>query len=117
MATWPETLPQEMMIEGYDRSPGNNILRSSMDAGPDKSRRRFTAVPKEVNGKVFLNATQLDTFIAWYEDDLLDGNLRFDWVDHKDGTTEVEYKFLAPYTAQPMGEGYWTINMQLEILP
>lgn len=115
--TWPASLPQNMLMDGYSHSAANNILRTNMDAGPAKQRRRFTSGPQPVTGKIFVNDTELETFKDWYVDDLLEGALRFDWVDQDDGTTAVEYRFTSQPTWEPAGPGYWFINLPLEIMP
>ena len=37
------TLPQSPLLEGYEETPPEIVLRSTVDAGPQKVRRRFTA--------------------------------------------------------------------------
>ena len=49
MASWPGTLPQEMRLP-ISHSQEDGRLRTKMDAGPVKMRRRYTAV-EEVNTK------------------------------------------------------------------
>ena len=40
---WPATLPQEILAEGYEEGLPDVLVRTKMDAGPDKVRRRATA--------------------------------------------------------------------------
>lgn len=116
MATWPATLPQEMLKDGYARSAGDNVIRSSMDAGPGKARRRFTAVAKPMVGSVLLTDAQLAIFKGFYADDLLDGSLRFDWVDQDDQATAIECRFTSAPNWVPRGLR-WLVSLELEILP
>jgi len=116
---WPTTLPQEMLVDGYNRTAANGILRSDMDAGPAKVRRRFTSAPQVIAGSIFVTAAQLALFKTFYNTTSLGGSLRFDWVDPDNGTTAVEMRFAAPPTWAPQGgsEEYWVIEMALEVLP
>lgn len=106
-----------MLIDGYGSGEGDNVLRSSMEAGPGKARRRYTAVPKPVAGRIFVTDTQLGYFKTFYETTLLDGAYRFDWVDQDDGTTEVEMRFTSPPKWSPFSDDYWVVELELEIMP
>ena len=114
--TWPETLPQELLMEGYTESAPDLLLRSAMETGPSKVRRRATAGVRPVNGSILVTAAQLEIFKGFYNDDLMAGALRFDWLDPVDGTTAVEMRFKEP-PAWSMEEGYYRITLALEILP
>ena len=114
--TWPETLPQELLMDGYGGKAPDLLLRSAMEVGPSKVRRRATAGVRPVSGEMYLTAEQLEIFKEFYNDDLLAGSLRFDWTDPDDGTTAVEMRFTeAP--SWSMEEGYYRITLALEILP
>jgi len=114
--TWPTTLPQSMLMSGYGGSPGDNQLRSNMDVGPAKVRRRSTAAPRKETGNVILSRDQLATFREFYDDILLSGALRFTWHDPTDPETTVEMRFAEKpaWTAQ---EGFFNVSLSLEILP
>lgn len=117
--SYPSTLPQNMLVNGYGHTAADNVLRSKMDAGPDKTRRRFTSGPEPVRGQIFVTDAQLQIFRDWHKNDLLDGAIRFDWVDQDDGTTAVEYKFVSPpsWHQDEKLPGYWFINLDLRIMP
>jgi len=78
MILWPEILPQN--ISGYSGAPGDGLIRTSMDAGPPKVRRRFTAVLEPVSGYIVVTPEQFTFFRTWYDNVLLNGALRFGWV-------------------------------------
>lgn len=119
MAVWPGTLPG-FSVELTDQRIDGTI-RSSMDAGPAKVRRRFSAVSRIIETAVTLTAAQRATFDTFFADTLGEGSLPFDFDDPADGTT-VELRFLAPpqMTAIAVASGYvsqWRVQMSLEILP
>lgn len=118
--TWPGSLPQDTFRQ-LDLEPEDNRLRTQMDSGPVKMRRRFTAVPIKKRHSMTLRGDDFQTFKNFYETTLKDGTLRFDWTDPVDGTT-VEMRFVTPYTASlaaggSANERVWEINMNLEIMP
>jgi len=45
--SWPATLPLPT-VEGYGIRPGEAILRTEMEAGPARQRKRFTQVPTRI---------------------------------------------------------------------
>jgi len=81
MILWPGALPQQLLVEGYEEQLSNMLIRTEMDAGPAKVRRRFTAAPRPVNGQIVVTPAQLVFFRAWYYNVLLGGSLRFGWTD------------------------------------
>jgi hypothetical protein len=117
MAAWPNTIPQTLNMDGYGEAARDTNIRSAMDAGPAKVRRRASCAVRPVTGKMVMTAAELDDFREFYEEDILDGSLRFDWVDPLDGTTAVEMRFTAPYTIAAFGPDAFEVGMSLEILP
>ena len=81
MILWPHVLPQQLLVEGYGEQLSNQLIRTEMDAGPAKVRRRFTAAPRPVSGSIIVSPAQLVFFRAWYYNVLLGGSLRFGWTD------------------------------------
>jgi len=81
MILWPHVLPQYLMMDGYGEAASQQQLRSGMDAGPDKVRRRFTAASRPLRGKILVNQAQFSFFKNWYDNVLLGGTLRFGWVE------------------------------------
>lgn len=80
-AVWPASLPQRVLVEGYNRTPAQTALRTKMDAGPAKMRRRFSAGSKPVKAKIRINAEQVQTLEGFFEDTLKGGVLPFTWID------------------------------------
>ncbi|WP_202802738.1 hypothetical protein [Bartonella rattaustraliani] len=65
MITWPQTLPLPT-IEGYSIQPSDAILRTEMEAGPVRQRRRVTQVPSRVSVRWIMCRDQFALFEAWY---------------------------------------------------
>lgn len=85
--SWPADLPQNILAQGYKGELPNNLLRTSMDVGPAQVRRRGTVATQPVTGNILVTPTELAALIAFYETTLLDGSLRFRWVDPLTGDT------------------------------
>jgi hypothetical protein len=110
--TWPSSLPQVIRLEGLNAKKKSNIIRTQMDAGPQKARRRYTVNTKEFTGSVVLTESQRELLEDWYDNILGSGVLRFVMKDPQ--TLEPsEFRFLEEYTEES-NDGLWIITMQLE---
>lgn len=120
MATWPASLPQSLSI-GASRKAQSGILRSEPDTGPAKTRQRFTAVSVDYSGDMLLYGDQLQTFIAFHNNDLAMGALQFDWTDPvTDALAKVRIK---DYETTVIGgnedpnKRVWRLSLEIEVLP
>ena len=66
MGSWPSTLPSPQYA-GYAISPVDKVVRSEMDGGNTKSRKRFTSAPDKISCSVQLTHEQFMEFRTWYE--------------------------------------------------
>lgn len=78
-ATWPLSLPQLVLRDGYTEKPGDNTIETPVDAGPAKARRRFTASVRRFSASVKFSAAQMVTFEEFWGVTLADGSLPFEW--------------------------------------
>lgn len=115
MATWPATLPQQFRQDGYTRAMPDNLLRSSMDVGPAKVRRRTTANVGPTSGQMLLTYAQKQILEDFYRDDLFDGALPFDFPDWDE--TVREFRFTRPPSFINTGGDQWMVSLNLERLP
>lgn len=113
--TWPTTLPQPV-LDSISYTPLNNTIRSQMDAGPAKMRRRFTAAGEDVTLVLMLTAEQkadLDTFIRVTLKDVLP----FDWYEFRAAEqTVATYRFRQRPAYTPWGPDYWQATLNLDLL-
>lgn len=115
IAIWPVDLPQDLLQRGYNQSSPDTILKSSVDVGPAKLRRRTTTAVEPVSGSLLLTEAQLGSIRTFYVNTLSGGSLRFTW---KDPVTLVskELRFTdAPKWA--MQSGWYAVQLSMEILP
>lgn len=116
MAAWPASLPEQPLADGYTESALPNVVRSEMEIGPAKLRRRYTAEIKVYAVQFMLTTAQVATLETFYDSTLNGGVDPFDWVDHRTGAT-VSYRFRSRpmyYTAAP---GHWRCSSELETVP
>lgn len=116
MATWPSGLPQKPLAEGFAEQPQPNILRSDMDVGPAKMRKRYTSVIRVYGMELLLTTAQVATLETFYYTTLgcVD---EFDWLDHRTGAA-ASYRFRsAPSYSLAGAPGYWRTSLDLEALP
>ena len=116
-AVWPPSLPQDVLVQGYDEALAENVVRTTMDAGPAKVRRRFTAGVRNFRLTVYLTRTQTDTLESFFDTTVKDGSLPFDWT-HPRKQTSVTFRFVTPPRFHPDGSGArWLTTLDLEVLP
>lgn len=116
MAAWPAGLPQKPLADGFTESPVPNVVRSDMDVGPAKMRRRYTAAVRVYNMELLLTTSQVATLEAFYRTTLAEVD-PFDWTDHRTGAA-ASYRFRSPPSYSEAGApGYWRTTLDLEVLP
>lgn len=85
MPAFPASLEQ-CPIMGWQESALPNVVQFQTEVGAQKRRRRTTNSGYMLNAQYKLSHADLATFWQFYEDDLLDGVLRFDMTHPRTGT-------------------------------
>lgn len=116
MADWPTSLPDEIIQAGYSQSAPDVVQRSQMDAGPAKTRRRFTAGVSPFTARGMLTAAQLVTLRTFHDTTLQGGAIRFSWDDPITADS-VELRFTSPIGWSARGPDLFEVSMDLEVLP
>lgn len=98
---WPPGLPQAPRLAELVETPPNLVVRSEMDVGPAKVRRR--AVAGVTTWQMALNITrdQRALLLDFFRVTLLEGALAFDWrnpVTH----APAEFRFVGVPTIRPL---------------
>ena len=87
MPTWPASLPQAPLVDGYGETPPDLIVRSQTDVGWAKTRRRATAGPTRITATYAMTGAQLAAFESFLASDIADRTLAFDWPRPRTGAT------------------------------
>lgn len=109
---WPEELPIPR-LSGLGGKRKSSVIRTEMDAGPSKARRRYTVTTKEFSGSIVVNEYDREVLENFYVTTLGDGVLRFVMRDPQT-LVESEFRFMEDYGETSNGDGTWTINLKLE---
>jgi len=111
---WPDLLPSDFLAEGLTIQPQSNVIRTKMEAGPQKARRRYTSRTVKFTGRQRFDTAEFTVFEQFYHNVLADGVLRF---NYKDPLTNqyAEFRFAEDYTSTEIG-GVWEVTLPLERL-
>lgn len=117
MIAWPAALPPLAELDGYTETPPDLALRSAMDAGPAKTRPRWSAGPARVSGRLLLTAAQAEALMAFYSASTRTGALAFEAPQPRTGLT-ARFRFLRPPELAHLAEGggLWRAQIELEVL-
>ena len=114
--TWPQTLPLPT-VQGYGVQPGEAILRTAMEAGLARQRRRFTDVPTKVSVRWIMRRDQYAIFEGWYRWHAREGASWFAITLLGGlGLLEQEARFTRQFSSRLLAGGtLWEITSELEI--
>ncbi len=119
---WPPLLPQAPRLTETEANPGDETLRTSMDAGPAKLRRRFSASPESLPMGLIVTGLQTDDLLDFYRTACSGGSLAFQWRHPRTGQlvdmrwkSVPKFKPLAP-RASDRSEA-WLATFELETVP
>ena len=118
MATWPSTLPAPR-LSGYVVSPTDQTIRTDMEAGNSKVRRRTAARVDTLDVSWSFTETQFDTFRDWFEDSSTGISSGATWftVTLATGTgskASISARFSGAFVATLNAFNMWTVNAKLE---
>lgn len=116
MANWPATLPQQVLLDGHSEGVPDTAIRTQMDAGPAKLRQRTTTAVRPIAAALLLTSAQVTTLDTFYVSTLSGGTLDFDW-EHPRTKAAATFRFTAPPTYVPLGNGIWRTALALELMP
>jgi len=116
MTTWPTTLPTYPLLDNYVETVPETVIRTEMDQGPAKIRRKTTAGVRKLNVSYFLNKEQVAALDEFYLTTLKGGALEFDFV-HPRNSSDIVCRFTAPPEYKAANGNYFEVNLELEILP
>jgi hypothetical protein len=117
MPTWPADLPDHLLVEGYGESPPDTSIRTTMEAGVAKVRRRFTYAARPIAGALSLTRAQVESLDVFYRTDTQSGALRFSWRHPRFANlTAVQMRFTAAPRYEALEPEIWRATLQLEIV-
>lgn len=115
MTDWPSTLPSGLEISGYQEPFTDSSIKSSMDAGPPKRRRRFSASIREFSGNLILTGAEVTLLETFYYDTIKQVS-EFNFIHPRKGTTVVVVFSGAP-SVSAIGPDLFQVGLKMEIQP
>lgn len=118
MASFPSDLPAPL-LEGYTLMPVDPSIRTDMEVGGQRVRRRTKARNDRVELSWCFTDAQMNTFRTWFEDDTTGISGGASWFDIKlniglGGATDEEARFAQMWKAQRDSQ-YWKVSATVEI--
>jgi hypothetical protein len=113
---WPTGFPASFLYDGSSERWAENIVRSSMEVGPAKVRRRSTAGVRRITLEQNLTKTQVATMQTYYETTCAHGSLSATIADPRTGSN-IEVRFVTPPTIAVIGYEIYRIRYDFEVLP
>jgi len=114
MATWPTTLPNPIYGMGVD--PTDKTVRTDMEAGAARVRRRSKARNDSINATWEFTDAQMDTFRTWFAGDCNDGSEWFQLTmpDGFGGQNLLDVRFIGTFKSTIDGPDLWRVSASLE---
>ena len=114
-ATWPSTLPAPL-LSGFTLAPMDAVVRTDMDAGISRMRRRYRNPPVVYSVAWTMNSSEYRAFAGWYESVVAFGSQSFTMTLPGGSSDTVTARFAEVYSARYLSaDGVWSISAKLEI--
>ena len=110
---WPASLPALPLIDDYRETFGKHTIRTSMDGGPTKRRRRFTTPCEPHHFSFQVDGTQLATFKSFYRETIVHGALPFEYT-HPITLVSATWALLDEPEIRATGGDYYRISFAVE---
>lgn len=78
---WPDDLPRFVLVDGFQSSPRGTRLKTAMDIGPGKQRRRGPKIASQ-SSIIDVDSDQRARFERFWDEDVAGGSLPFLIRDH-----------------------------------
>lgn len=115
MPTWPGSLPAPSP-NGYQEKMPDNTIRTEMDVGPPKIRKRSTATPRLFRLSFDMDNTDVNTLDTFFTTTVNDGVDSFDMDDPRNGTTGT-FRIIGPPDISALTGTYYRVTINMEKLP
>lgn len=116
--TWPTTLPLPK-ASGYGIETTNQTIRTDMESGAARVRRRSTAAPDQITLGFVFDKAQMAEFRSFWETDFLNGAA---WVSmpimdgRAAGVASKECRPLdGKFSATPLSASLWSVEFKVEV--
>lgn len=116
LVAWPDRLPAPMAA-GYSYQPQAPFIRTNMDTGLARQRRRFISIPTQISVTWTLDQEGLALFEAFVHYDLLDGLCWFSAVVINGMERQsVKARMIGAFKVDNVEPGAWRVSATLETI-
>ena len=117
MPAWPSDLPPRPLVEGFAETAPTLTVRSPMDVGPAKVRRRVTAGVTQLKCSFRLSTTQRASLLTFWQTTLAGGAFSYTWA-HPISGAAITCRIVDPPAFTPAAGGVsWVAALNIEVLP
>ena len=117
MPAWPSDLPQQPLVQGFSETAPQLAVRTSMDVGPAKVRRRATAGVTQLKCAFRLSAAQRASLLTFWQTTLAAGARSYTWT-HPISGAAITCRIVEPPGFTPAAGGVaWLAALSIEVLP
>ena len=113
---WPVSLQQLVNEGSFGLKFGETLLRSDVDIGPKKVRRRFTRPIDTMAVGFDLTIAQYNTFYYFFNTTINGGATVFE-LNHPITGVLTNFRFTGPPDIRPKGGINFVATMEWEIIP
>lgn len=115
MTTWPTILPQSPLADSFRETLPDNLLRTDMDQGPAKTRKRSGAAPRLLSMQFLMSKSQVAALDDFFNNDAGGGALSFAFI-HPRTNVSINCRFLKPPAISAINGVFFKIGVELEAL-
>lgn len=109
---FPKSLQENPNMD-YSESIIDSVVRSNPDVGASMSRPRFTRTRIAPKLSIWVDKSQYEDFMEFYDVDLRMGCLAFDWINPIK-EIPATLKFSKPPVVSYIGTNTWQISCEFE---
>jgi hypothetical protein len=109
---WPSTLPQAWLQDGYQETLPETAVRTEMDVGPAKVRRRFSVQVTPIQARMLMTTAQKGYLETFYNTTTVGGALSFNFPNS--GSDVLRFVKSPGFSQSGLN---WTVDFDLEKLP
>lgn len=113
---WPEGLPTAPQVDSYEEKLPDNLIRTQMDSGPGKTRRRSTVDNRKFTMSFLYTAAQVEVLEAFILDDLAGGVYQFNFPHPRTGVM-MNARFSALPVLAALGGLEYVVKVEMEKMP
>lgn len=115
MADFPTTLPAPL-LSGYSGEADKAFIRTDMDAGPARQRKRFTTTPYHIDISWRFKSAEMVIFREFHKTDINRGT---DWfnmtLDIGDGFATYVVRFTKSCRDDRISNNTWQVSSSIEV--